>query len=362
MTTRRIDIGMKPDDSDKEPTEPAFSIAERAPFTVEPAAATIEDYANHPELRPDQVSPDMWGQKGGETAKPAATTSFGSMPPLMGMAAGAAIGAIVAAVAVIVLSPKLVPSMDVRLGPVADRVAAIELHQQQSELAVGRLNNEIAKAIEADSVSATRLEKQIAEFTEMQALLASHIAAAPASADNASLAVFAVAVGQLRAAFYSGRPFEAEIVTLRALADGDRNVLGLLNELAAPARPGVANAAMLRQQFVADAAAASLKPGASQGYYDYGMSIVGEYSGYNSEPYAVEIANVMVNDADRRLAGGDVAGAIELINGLDRETVAAFQPWLKSASDYVRTDAAVAAMTEIVVDRLRASMRNEYAG
>jgi hypothetical protein len=362
MTTRRITIGMKPDASDTEPTEPAFSIAERAPFTAGPATATIEDYAAHREPRPEQVSPDMWVQQGGETAKPAATTSFGRMSPLVGMAAGAAIGAIVAAVSMIVLSPKLVPSMDVRLGPVADRVAAIELRQQQGELVVGRLNNEIAQAIEADNASATGLEKQIAEFAEMQALLASHIAAAPAAEDDTSLAVFAVAVGQLRAAFYSGRPFEAEIVTLRSLAEGDGNVLGLLNELAAPARPGVANAAMLRQQFAADAAAAGLKLGASQSYYDYGMSMVGEYIGYNSEPYAVEVANVMVNDADRRLAGGDVAGAVEVINGLDRETVAAFQPWLKSAGAYVRTDAAVAAMTDTVIDRLKESMGNEDSG
>ena len=119
------------------------------------------------------------------------------------------------------------------------------------------------------------------------------------------------------------------------------------------------NAAMLREQFAGYVAAAGLKLHRSQSYYDYGVSLVGDYIGYSVDPYTVEVSNAMVNDADLRLADGDVAGAIEIVNGLDPAVVAAFEPWLKTAGAHVRADAAIGSMTQTVVDRLRARLGGE---
>jgi hypothetical protein len=365
MTARRITIGMKPGAQAIEAPE-SVHVEEQngaTPSFHQQSAATIEEFVNgvH-EAKPGHPTAEAWVKRGGETAKGAATASFGGMSPILMAGAGAGIGALVAAIAVVMLLPRLTPSVDVRLAPVADRVAAIETRQQQTEVGLGRLNNEVAQAIEADGVVTAKLEEQATALAEFEKMIASQPVTGAVAGDAGNLTVFAVAVGQLRAAFYDGRPFEAELVNVYALAGDDESLRQSLNELSAPARAGVGNPALLRQQFAASAAAAGLALGEPQGYYDYGMSMVNQYIGYSGEPYSVELANITVNDADRKLAAGDVAGAVGLVKGIDRTIVAAFQPWLESAGGYVRAEAAIAALTETVVERLRQRMGADDAG
>jgi hypothetical protein len=236
------------------------------------------------------------------------------------------------------------------------------MRQQQTEIGLGRLNNEVAQAIEADGAAATRIEEQAAAVVELEKLISDRSVSGPVVAEEAGLTVFAVAVGQLRAAFYDGRPFEAELVNIYALAGKEEALRPLLNELSAPARAGAGEPETLRRQLTAAATAATLTPGEPQSYYDYGMSMVTQYIGYSGEPYSVEIANVAISDANRRLAAGDVAGAVELVKSLEPSIAPAFESWLKSAGAYVRAEAAVAELTKTVVDRLRLRMGADDAG
>jgi hypothetical protein len=330
------------------------------PATVAVGPAQAVDPTGHPNSLPDPAQPEPRIRLADEAVKPVSASPI-SWSPLLAMFVGAAAGATAAMLAVIVVVPRVAPPLDARLGPLADRVAAIELRQQQAELTVVRLNNQIAQLIESDGALKTGLEKQAAEFAEMQSLLAERVAMSPGTLSNTGLTVFAAAIGQLRAAFYSGRPFEAEIVTLHALADGDENVLALLSELAAPARWGVANAQTLRQRFSEDVSAAGFKLDSSRTYYDYGVSMLGEYIGYNSQPYSIELANVIVNEADRSLAAGDVAGAIGAIDSLDPASTSALQSWLTDANAHIRAEAAITQMTETIVERLRERMGPDNA-
>jgi hypothetical protein len=364
MTVRRITIGLKPAANAMEAADALPGDAQNgATGTNQPAAATIGEFVNggH-EPKAAHPTADAWVKRGGETGKVGSMASFGGMAPIVTAGAGAAIGAIVAAVAITMLLPRLSPPLDARLAPVADRVAAIEIRQQETEVGLGRLNNEVAQAIEADGVAATMIEEQAAAVAELETLIADRAAVGPVAAEDAGLTVFAVAVGQLRDAFYDGRPFEAELVNVYALAAKEEVLAPFLNELSAPARAGVGSSEAIRRQFAGFVAAAGLALGEPQSYYDYGMSMVNQYIGYSGEPYSVEIAHVAVGDADRKLAVGDVAGAIDLIRSLDPSIAPTFEPWLKSAGAYVRAETAVAELTKTAVDRLRLRMGADGAG
>jgi hypothetical protein len=364
MTARRITIGLKPAANAIEAAEASSGEAPSGANGVhQTTAATIGEFVNggH-EPKAAHPTADAWVKRGGEAAKPTSTVFLGGMAPVVTAGAGAAIGAVVAAVAITMLLPRLSPPLDARLAPVADRVAAIEIRQQETEIGLGRLNNEIAQAIEADGAAAARIEEQASAVAELERLISDRATSGPVAAEDAGLTVFAVAVGQLRDAFYDGRPFEAELVNLHALAGKEEALLPLLKELSAPARAGVGGSAALRLELAAFVATAGLTLGEPQSYYDYGLSMVNQYIGYSGEPYSVEIANVALSDADRKLAGGDVPGAIELVKSLDPSIAPAFDPWLKSAGAYVRAETAVAELTKAVVERLRMRLGAGGAG
>jgi hypothetical protein len=364
MTAKRITIGMKPAAQAVEAAE-AFSgeLPNGATAMHQAGAAAVEEFVNggH-EPKAAHPTADAWVKRGGETGKPRSLASFGGMAPVLSAGAGAAVGAIVVAVAVVMLLPRLSPPMDARLAPVADRVAAVEMRQQQTEIGLGRLNNEVAQAIEADGAATTRIEEQAAAVAELEKLVSGRAASGPAAAEDAGLTVFAVAVGQLRDAFHDGRPFEAELVNVYTLAAKEEALLPLLNELSAPARSGIGGPETLRRELAAFAGAAGLTLGEPQSYYDVGMSMVNQYIGYSGEPYSVEIAKVAIGDADRKLAVGDVAAAIGLVKSLDPSIAPAFEPWLKSAGTYTRVETAVGELTKTVVDRLRLRMGANGAG
>src|SRR5207247_5657520 len=132
---------------------------------------------------------------------------------------------------------------------------------------------------------------------------------AAAATQRADSSVFAVAVVQLRSAFYSGRPFEAELVNVFALAHGDERFVAPLNILSGPARNGVPTAALFRQQLPVFIAAAGLRIGPPQTVYESTTSFVGQYLGLATQPYAIEAGNDVVTSADRKLMSGDVSGA-----------------------------------------------------
>jgi hypothetical protein len=291
------------------------------------------------------------------SARPAEAKS--RLSPLAGILIGAAAGAIAAAVAAAVLLPRVLQSIDQRVTPVAERLTLVENRMQQTDSAIGRLNNEIAVAIDGSNGVADKVSAQTEELAKIQRDFAPRPAPSIATLDPS---VFAVAVVQLRSAFYSGRPFEAELVNVFTLARGDDHFSGPLNVLSGPARTGVQTATQFRDQLPAFAKAAGLRIGPPQTYYEYGLALASQYVGFSTESYAIESGNEIVTAAYRRLMSGDVAGAVDTLNGLDRSLLPTFQPWLEVARTYVREEAAVSAMTAVVIESLRKRMGTANAG
>ncbi len=325
-----------------DPAPPAPTAAPPAPVHSAPEAAAG--------TRHDQAAHAMPDAPPGVRAR---------LAPFAGILIGGAAGAALATAAILVLLPHVIPSVDLRVAPVVDRVMKLELKMEQVNREVGQLSNEMAQSIDSGTDISTRMAAQDTALAAIQKRLDQSGRAAQASVDPSLLAV---AVAQLRAAFYSGRPFESEIINVYTITRGDDRLTALLQGLSAPARVGVPSAPVLRQQLRSYAAAAGLRIGAPRGFYEYGMSLINEYTGYSGEPYAVEIGSTAVTEADQRLAEGDVAGAVESLAALDPSVAGPMQPWLDSARGYVRQEAAVTDLTKAVIESLRDRMGNVGSG
>src|SRR3546814_20835585 len=98
----------------------------------------------------------------------------------------------------------------------------------------------------------------------------------------------------------------------------------------------------LRQQLVALAAAAGvMSVGTQQSYYDYGISMIGEFTGYSLQPYEIEVAKTAVRSAEGELLRGDADGALEARSSGGPQVAVHFEPSLAAARRRVSADAAL---------------------
>ena len=384
MTAKRVTIGAKPTLVQRETAEPVGGESEvpGAPAEAGPSSASpasIEDWLRNGETSADEKAPapaeaTVVPIAAVSTAAPApaevsgvgseAAPSSGrvgkkgssDLPPWLGIVGGAVAGAAVATIAAI-LMPRVMPVTDARLVPLAERVSNVEIGLRGAGEKLGKLNNEMAQSLDDQSSTDTKLAEQATEIGALKQVAAenSQHAEAPIGIDSP---VFSVALGQLRTTFYTGRPFEAELMNVYAIAGNNDLFSGYLTQLMGPARTGVANAAELQRVFPSYAAAAGLHIGMPAGYYQYSMSLVNRYV-ISTEPYKLEAANLAVTRADRMLAVGDVAGAVGARQDLDAQYVATMTPWLDAARNYLRNETTITEMTRIVVDRLREKIAKE---
>lgn len=320
-----------------EPTPAALPVA--AVESVEPPKAEEPQASAEPAPAPEPMV----------SAQPKTPSR---LPPWFGIAASVAAGA-AAALAVVFLVPPFLPSTDLRVAPLFARITSLEGETHKTGAEVGRLNNEIAQVLDGQENAQTRLAEQNEILNGLKKSIARENDKRVEPVIDASSPIFAVALGQLRTTFYAGRPFEAELVNLYAIAGNDDRFSAYLTQLSGPARTGVPNAAELKRVFPSYVAAAGLRIGNSESYYQYGMSLVNRYVGVGAEPYPTEIGNLAVTRAEARLAAGDVAGAMRALNELDQEFTTPMTPWLDAARNYLRMETVIADMTGIVTDNLR---------
>src|SRR5262249_42095916 len=148
--------------------------------------------------------------------------------------------------AIVLLLPRVLQMVDSRVAPLVERIAKVEAWTQGTDASLTRLNNDIAKAIDDNGSVVDKGNPPTTAPPHHHAQLAARPGAA--TSEQADSSVFAVAVVQLRSAFYSGRPFEAELVNVYALARGDDKFVAPLNILTGPSRTGVPTASFFRDQ------------------------------------------------------------------------------------------------------------------
>lgn len=357
-----------------EPDEPAShpgashpGASDAAPEIVAPELAVTEEPAAGPapaatDAAATPVPPAAAAAPANPSAAaPSAAAPSGTAPPAWAGVLGGAVAGAAAAALVAWALPQFMPVGDARIVPLTDRVVRLETVQRDAATQFGKLNTELAELIDAQQAAATRIEEQTTALDTLGKTVAVEARQADAG-DAIATPVFAVALAQLRSTFYSGRPFEAELVNVYAIAGNNDLFTGYLTELMGPARTGVPNAAELYRVFPSYVAAAGLRIGEPGGYYQYGMSLVNRYVGLATEPHKVEMANLGVTRASMLLAGGDVAGAVSALRDLDAPSAVAMGPWLEAARSYLRDETAITEMTRITVDRLRERVAKELPG
>ncbi|WP_207461214.1 hypothetical protein [Azospirillum sp. SYSU D00513] len=269
---------------------------------------------------------------------------------------GGLVGA-VAGVAGMLALAAINPPLDKRVGPLSERMAAIEAKLLRVEGAQGVLNNEMAQAIEFDKSVTERFDTQEEGIAALEKR-AAELVGERAQAIGLGSPYFGVAAAQLRAAADAGAGFDTELVTLYTLAGDDPAVLPLLERLAGMARQGVPSVEALRRDLMRLAAAAGLPIG-DQSYYELGLSAVSQYVGFSGRSHEVEAALNALRMADAMLREGDVSGSMASLAALDSGVTEALAPWFAAARDRVSVDEAVRELTELNADALRRTMKSD---
>jgi uroporphyrinogen-III synthase len=234
----------------------------------------------------------------------------------------------------------------------ADRQAlAGQLADIQKKLADGANSDQLA-ALAADT---QRLSEQMAELhTQVTALAATHQQAAARSS-------VLLATGQVALAAAGGTPLAPGLATLRALAGDDPRLAAAIAELQPVAERPVASFAALAERFpgvataALQAAQAEAAPPATTGagleawWHDMVRRLstavtirkVGEAAG--DDP-AARIAR-----AEQRLAGRDLAGAVDALAGLTGAAARAAAGWLDDARARLTLDKGLADLSSAAV-------------
>ena len=155
-----------------------------------------------------------------------------------------------------------------------------------------------------------------------------------------------LALGQLRQSVLSGVPYEADLAAVTALTGADETLLAATGTLAPWAKNGVATLRALLDRFPAmSRAVLQADPAGSGDFWSLTLHRVtslvtvrrvGEVEGMETD--------AVLARAERRLAAGELAAAVELINGLAEPGREAAEGWLAGAKARLGAVAALAAL------------------
>lgn len=172
---------------------------------------------------------------------------------------------------------------------------------------------------------------------------------------EAGLAALAVAAANLQDAVLSGRAYAAELRVVRGLTGGDPAYGEPVAALAAWAETGVKTPALLMAEFapLATAIVRAARAPEEQGLLDevweeisnlVTIRPVGEVEG--------DSAAARVARAESRLAGGDLAAAVQELEGLSGPAAETAAPWLQAAKARLAAAAAAEHLTGLALTGL----------
>ena len=207
-----------------------------------------------------------------------------------------------------------------------------------------------------------RLSTAMADLTTRVAALdkAVHTGAAAEATDTALVLVLL----QIRDAVAAGRPFEAEYQAFVALAGARPEIAAAAAPLTEPAKTGVASRAVLekglrelRATVAAGTTAAGTAPSGDGGWGAAALARLRglvtirriDTAGGDSSPGAA------VNAAERAFAGGDLAGAVDMLDKLTGAPAEAARPWLHMAKARLAVETAVQRIETLASSRLGAA-------
>ncbi|MDF2094674.1 carph-isopro domain-containing protein [Aquibaculum arenosum] len=241
------------------------------------------------------------------------------------------------------------------------RVGALEARVQ--ELA-GRIEEVAETPTEADEITQSRLdaldgriEGAAGRIEALEARLRDaldEVAAARARVGEET--VIALAAGQLREAFRTGRPYSEELDGLRRLAGQDEDIKAVLGRLEQQAEAGVPTLAALQASY-AEAArravTAERAEGADSEWQGMLWERVSDLVSVRSvgEPEGND-AEAILARAESRLEGGDVAAALGELDALEGAPAEAMSAWRARAERRLEAEAALGELGRVSLNRL----------
>lgn len=242
-------------------------------------------------------------------------------------------------------------AVNAALQPFERRLAALEARPAVPSGDIADLREQLAKL----SRTAADLEARTAALDKtVQAQAAAHgeVTNRLAALDKAvreqraidtSDAGLVVALLQIRDAVAAGRPFASEYRALMALARGRPDIAVAAAPLAESAASGVASRAVLAAQLHEVAVAAAPAPTAASGWTGAALARLRglvtvrriDGAGNPAGPGGV------IKNAERALAGGDLAAAVTALDRLTGAAAEAAAPWLRMAKARLAVEAAL---------------------
>ena len=159
-----------------------------------------------------------------------------------------------------------------------------------------------------------------------------------------------LAIGQLRSALSSSRPFASELATIATFGRDRPDLPQLLKPLEGNAAKGIPSITLLAQRF-APASDQILRAAAAPAGDSFGERALARVQslvtirrvGTPGKPAASgDPTEDAVNTAELALAGGDLSGAVAAIKGLTGPGAEAAKPWLAEAESRLNAESALA--------------------
>jgi len=234
-------------------------------------------------------------------------------------------------------------------GASKEALGKIEEGQDALQAETKTLAARLAQSAADDQAAIARLTETLDRLERRLA-----IAEAKIEAGASAPAAIALGLGQLREALRRSAPFVEEFERFRALAKDDAALRAAAEPLAARAREGAASLDELRGRF-ADVArnAVRLTARGTDGLWDalierlsslVVVRRVGEVAG--------ETAEALIARAETRLAAGDLAQAVALVERLSGQAAEAASSWLGAARARLEVERALADLEARVGERL----------
>jgi hypothetical protein len=248
--------------------------------------------------------------------------------------------------------PAALPSPPAAAAPAASdsQLAGLRSQAAQNAASLQQLGQRLAalEAKPAPPPDLTAIQQQLAALDKTTADLGASVATLEklakdqprADPNNTALALVLL---QIRDAVDIGRPFAAEYQALLSLAHDHPEVTAAAQPLAEPATSGVASRAALAErlhQLAPQIATAKPPPGSS-----WRSQIVARLRSLVTirriDGAAQSPAEAKVNAAERAMASGDLAGAVDALSGLTGPPQAAAEPWLRMARQRLAIESAL---------------------
>jgi hypothetical protein len=221
--------------------------------------------------------------------------------------------------------------MDPRVEPLARHVGTFTERMLVQETSLRAVEVDLVRTLDQQANVSAEVAKQnvaIEAALGQVAMVAKQLQAESGPGSS----VFGVAVAQLADSIARGRPFEAAWVNLFALTAGEPELRARLQRLLPFSRSGVDTIDGLRGRIRNGAAQAELTIARLDDIFwiaaDYLQTQLGFPIGASPATRAAEAA---LTEADRRLASGDLKGAIALVDDLALPYAETFDTWLEAA-------------------------------